>query len=43
MKRSATRYVNIEVPLTKKIYDDGCNTMDQARIEARKFEWEYFD
>lgn len=42
MKRSATRYVNIEILLTKKIHDDGRNTLEQARIEARKFEWECF-
>lgn len=42
MKRSATRYVNIEILLTKKIYDDGRNTLKQARIEARKLEREFF-
>lgn len=42
MKRSATRHVNIEILLTKKIHDDGRNTSQQARIEAREFKWECF-
>lgn len=43
MKRSATHYyVNIDILLTKKIYDDGRNTLEQASIETRKLEWEYF-